>query len=91
MNAKINTPDHLPSSEKALQRISFNRRNNMQNNTSLTLPAVSLRRCMAFNSTGQAVLVDVRTNEERKFVGYVPESVHVAWATVLLLTEIRAS
>ncbi|MCH7336096.1 rhodanese-like domain-containing protein [Acinetobacter sp. NIPH 2699] len=28
-----------------------------------------------------AVLVDVRTNEERKFVGYVPESVHVAWAT----------
>ncbi|RKG34886.1 rhodanese-like domain-containing protein [Acinetobacter guerrae] len=30
---------------------------------------------------GQAVLVDVRTNEERKFVGYVPESVHVAWAT----------
>ncbi len=30
---------------------------------------------------GEAVLVDVRTNEERKFVGYVPESVHVAWAT----------
>ena len=29
----------------------------------------------------QAVLVDVRTNEERKFVGYVPDSVHVAWAT----------
>ena len=30
---------------------------------------------------GEAVLVDVRTNEERKFVGYVPESIHVAWAT----------
>ena len=30
---------------------------------------------------GHAVLVDVRTNEERKFVGYVPESIHVAWAT----------
>ncbi|EOR06285.1 rhodanese-like domain-containing protein [Acinetobacter genomosp. 15BJ] len=30
---------------------------------------------------GLAVLVDVRTNEERKFVGYVPESIHVAWAT----------
>lgn len=29
----------------------------------------------------QAILVDVRTNEERKFVGYVPNSVHVAWAT----------
>jgi rhodanese-related sulfurtransferase len=30
---------------------------------------------------GHAVLVDVRTNEERKFVGYVPDSIHVAWAT----------
>ncbi|MCW8533710.1 rhodanese-like domain-containing protein [Acinetobacter baumannii] len=30
---------------------------------------------------GEAVLVDVRTNEERKFVGYVPESIHVAWTT----------
>ncbi len=27
------------------------------------------------------VLVDVRTNEERKFVGYIPESIHIAWAT----------
>lgn len=31
--------------------------------------------------SGHAILVDVRTNEERKFVGYVPESIHVAWAT----------
>jgi len=30
---------------------------------------------------GEAVLVDVRSGEERKFVGYVPDSVHVAWAT----------
>ncbi len=29
----------------------------------------------------QAVLVDVRTSEERKFVGYVKDSVHIAWAT----------
>lgn len=28
-----------------------------------------------------AVLVDVRTAEERKFVGQVPETLHVAWAT----------
>ncbi len=28
-----------------------------------------------------AELADVRTAEERKFVGYVPNSVHVAWAT----------
>jgi rhodanese-related sulfurtransferase len=29
----------------------------------------------------QAVLVDVRSSEERKFVGHVPGSQHVAWAT----------
>ncbi|PPE73393.1 rhodanese [Solimonas fluminis] len=32
-------------------------------------------------SSGLAVLVDVRTAEERKFVGHVPGSLHVAWAT----------
>ncbi len=31
--------------------------------------------------SGVARLVDVRTPEERKFVGYVPESLHVAWMT----------
>lgn len=30
---------------------------------------------------GKAVLVDVRTAEERKFIGVVPRSIHVAWAT----------
>jgi rhodanese-related sulfurtransferase len=28
----------------------------------------------------QALLIDVRTNEERKFVGYMPDSLHFAWA-----------
>lgn len=36
---------------------------------------------------GAAVLVDVRTTEERKFVGQVPGSVHVAWATGTSLTR----
>jgi rhodanese-related sulfurtransferase len=36
---------------------------------------------------GLAVLVDVRTAEERKFVGYVPDSVHVAWATGTAMTR----
>lgn len=27
------------------------------------------------------VIVDVRTNEERKFVGYVPNTLHIPWAT----------
>lgn len=38
-------------------------------------------------SSGQALLVDVRTAEERKFVGHVPGSAHVAWATGTALTR----
>lgn len=38
-------------------------------------------------SSGRAVLVDVRTGEERKFVGHVPESLHVPWATGTALTR----
>jgi rhodanese-related sulfurtransferase len=37
--------------------------------------------------SGQAVLVDVRSGEERKFVGHVPGSQHVAWATGTALTR----
>jgi rhodanese-related sulfurtransferase len=32
-------------------------------------------------SSGFALLIDVRTPEELKFVGFVPESLHVAWMT----------
>lgn len=35
----------------------------------------------ALVQAGAAVLVDVRTAEERKFVGLVPDTLHVAWAT----------
>jgi rhodanese-related sulfurtransferase len=38
-------------------------------------------------SNGQALLVDVRTAEERKFVGHVPDSLHVPWATGTALTR----
>jgi rhodanese-related sulfurtransferase len=41
----------------------------------------------ALVSSGQAVLVDVRSNEERVFVGHVPGSVHVPWATGTALTR----
>ena len=41
----------------------------------------------ALFETGAAVLVDVRSGEERKFVGHVPGSVHVAWATGTALTR----
>ncbi len=36
---------------------------------------------------GEALLVDVRTAEERKFVGHVPGSLHVPWATGTALTR----
>ncbi|CAH2780626.1 MAG: Rhodanese-related sulfurtransferase [uncultured Paraburkholderia sp.] len=41
----------------------------------------------ALVSEGKALLVDVRSAEERKFVGYVPGSVHVPWATGTSLTR----
>jgi rhodanese-related sulfurtransferase len=36
---------------------------------------------------GTAVLVDVRSAEERKFVGHVPGAAHVAWASGTSLTR----
>jgi len=41
----------------------------------------------ALVESGRAVLVDVRSSEERKFVGYVPGSIHVPWATGTALTR----
>ncbi|WP_454735535.1 rhodanese-like domain-containing protein [Cupriavidus necator] len=38
-------------------------------------------------STGHALLVDVRTLEERTFVGHMPDSLHVPWATGTSLTR----
>ncbi|KVV59368.1 rhodanese [Burkholderia ubonensis] len=41
----------------------------------------------ALFKAGDALLVDVRTAEERKFVGHVPDSLHVPWATGTSLTR----
>jgi len=41
----------------------------------------------ALFAEGIVVLVDVRTVEERKFVGHVPGSVHVAWQIGAALTR----
>lgn len=48
---------------------------------------VSPRLAWDLFSAGLAQLVDVRTAEERKFVGHVPGSLHVAWATGTSLTR----
>ena len=38
-------------------------------------------------SEGAVALVDVRTAEERKFVGHVPNTLHVPWATGTAMTR----
>jgi rhodanese-related sulfurtransferase len=42
---------------------------------------ITPQQAWALHQTGEAVLVDVRTAEERRFVGAVPDTLHVAWAT----------
>lgn len=41
----------------------------------------------ALVQAGAPLLVDVRSAEERKFVGHVPGSLHVAWASGTALTR----
>ena len=41
----------------------------------------------ALFQSGEAVLIDVRSAEERKFVGHVPGTAHVAWMTGLSLSR----
>jgi rhodanese-related sulfurtransferase len=48
---------------------------------------VTPREAMDLVGAGLARLVDVRTPEERKFVGYVPDSLHVAWMTGTSMTR----
>lgn len=49
--------------------------------------SVSPNEAWTLVTRGEAVLVDVRSAEERKFVGHVAESKHVAWATGLSLSR----
>ncbi|ATE59456.1 rhodanese-like domain-containing protein [Thauera sinica] len=48
---------------------------------------VTPQEAWALFSAHEAALVDVRSAEERKFVGHVPGSLHVAWATGTGLTR----
>ena len=49
--------------------------------------SVTPRQAWQLVSQGLALLVDVRTAEERKFVGQVPDTLHVPWATGTALTR----
>lgn len=83
MNVKFKTPDHsqaltrTASSEEIFQKAQQYAKDKELDFTG----SVSPTEAWQLIQDGDAVLVDVRTNEERKFVGYVPESIHVAWAT----------
>ena len=48
---------------------------------------VSPQQAWSLFQSGLAKLVDVRSGEERKFVGHVPGTLHVAWATGTSLTR----
>lgn len=48
---------------------------------------VTPEEAFALTRAGVARLIDVRTPEERKFVGHVPQSVAVAWATGTAFTR----
>ena len=48
---------------------------------------VSPQLAWALFSAGDAQLVDVRTVEERKFVGHIAGSLHVPWATGTAMTR----
>ena len=43
--------------------------------------SVTPQQAWALHQSGAAVIVDVRTGEERRFVGHVADTLHVAWAT----------
>lgn len=49
--------------------------------------SVTPQQAWALHQADEALIVDVRTSEERKFVGHVPGTVHVAWATGTSLTR----
>ncbi|MGO4330777.1 rhodanese-like domain-containing protein [Cupriavidus sp. 2TAF22] len=48
---------------------------------------ISPRQAWELLNAGHALLVDVRSQEERTFVGHVPGSLHVPWATGTSLTR----
>ncbi|MEI7612715.1 MAG: rhodanese-like domain-containing protein [Betaproteobacteria bacterium] len=49
--------------------------------------SVTPKEAWSLFSQSEAVLVDVRSAEELKFVGHVPDSLHVAWMTGISLSR----
>lgn len=85
MNAQVETPTHAYpyktlTTEQAESIFQQAQKEAEQQNLGFT-GSISPNDAWNLFQNHHAVIVDVRTNEERKFVGYIPESIHVAWAT----------
>ena len=77
MSITIESPSEVST---ASETILYNSRQNSQLVGLLYAGDLSPRDAWHLIEQGEALLIDVRTIEERESVGYVPGSIHVAWA-----------
>lgn len=90
INSRISAPAAESSeneSHASLHPILVQARRNAEAGNTAYAGGISPLDAHALFAEGVAVLVDVRTAEERKFVGHVPGSVHVAWQLGTALTK----
>lgn len=83
VNPAVNLPGAVPADHPVLTLA----RTHAQDAGLAFAGSVSPQDAWQLQQQGLAVIVDVRTNEERKFVGHLPDSLHVAWATGTALTR----
>ncbi|MDV2441267.1 rhodanese-like domain-containing protein [Acinetobacter gerneri] len=80
MNAKVGSSDQVQTLKNVEEIFNEAKQFAQQHDLNFT-GSLSPKQAWKLVESADVVLVDVRTNEERKFVGYIPESVHIAWAT----------
>ncbi|ENV33319.1 rhodanese-like domain-containing protein [Acinetobacter gerneri] len=80
MNAKVGSSDQVQTLKNVEEIFNEAKQFAQQHDLNFT-GSLSPKQAWKLVESADVVLVDVRTNEERKFVGYIPEGVHIAWAT----------
>ncbi len=80
MNAKVGSSDQVQTLKNVEEIFNEAKQFAQQHDLNFT-GSLSPKQAWQLIESADVVLVDVRTNEERKFVGYIPESIHIAWAT----------
>lgn len=86
MNAPLDLP-HAPELAQDYVRWLDEARTEAQARGLPFAGSLTPRQAWSLHQAGVARLVDVRSSEERHFVGHVPGSEHVAWATGTSLTR----